>query len=55
VTDLQIRRLLEQRDRAEQQLRMIDARIATARRDYADRNGLISPPRIETLRLAVSS
>lgn len=54
MTDLQLKRLFEQRDRIEQQLKMIDARISYARRDYSARHGLLAFPSTEAMRKAVS-
>lgn len=53
MTDNQLARLFEQRDRAERQLRLIDARIAAARPDYAQRHGLLAYPSFDTMRKAV--
>lgn len=55
MTDLQLKRLFEQRDRAERQVKMIDARISTARREYAERHGLLAFPSNDAMRKAVSN
>jgi ABC-type enterochelin transport system substrate-binding protein len=55
MTDTQLARLFEQRDRAERQLKMIDARIAAARPHYAASRGLLAFPSIDTMRKAVGA
>lgn len=55
MTDLQLRKLFEQRDRAERQLRMIDQRISAARRPFAERHGLLAFPSNDSMKRAVSS
>jgi hypothetical protein len=55
MTDPQLRRLFEQRDRAERQLKMIDARIAASRAEYAARHSLLAYPSVENMRKAVST
>lgn len=54
MTDLQLKRLFEQRERAERNLKMIDARISAARRPYAARHGLLAFPSTEAMKRAVS-
>lgn len=54
MTDRQLRHLFEQRDRAEQALKTIDARINAARRPYAERHGLLMFPSAEAMRKAVT-
>lgn len=54
MTDAAIARLFERRDRLERELALVNASTAESRREYADRNGMLVLPRVETLRLAVS-
>jgi ABC-type enterochelin transport system substrate-binding protein len=54
MNDQQLARLFEQRDRAQRNLDMIDARIKAARNDYAQRNGLLMLPSVDSMRKAVS-
>lgn len=54
MTDTQIARLFEHRDRLERELALVNARIAASRREYADRNGMLVLPRVEAFRQAVS-
>lgn len=53
MTDTQIARLFEQEARLERQLVAVRARIAASRRDYAERNGLLAYPSIDSMRKAV--
>lgn len=55
MTDKQLRNLFEQRDRAERQLRLIDARISAARRPYAERHGLLAFPSNDAMKRVVSA
>ena len=54
MTDNQLARLFEQRDRAERQLQMIEARIRAARPAFAERHQLLAYPSVDSMRRAVS-
>lgn len=55
MTDKQLRNLFEQRDRAERQLKMIDARISQERRVFSERHGLLAFPSTDAMRRAVAN
>lgn len=55
MTDTQLKRLFEQRDRAARALQLIDQRIAAARPDYAKRNGLLAYPSVDAMRRGVGA
>lgn len=55
MTDRQLKHLFEQQERAERALRTINARIAAARRPYAERHNLLIFPSVEAMKRAVGA
>lgn len=55
MTDHQIARLFERRDRLERELVLVNARLSASRRDYSSRHGLLAYPSFDTMRKAVAS
>lgn len=54
MSPTQIKRLFEQRNKAENELRRIDALLGDANRQWSREHGYMMPLRIETFRQAIS-
>lgn len=54
MSPTQIKRLFEQRNKAENELRRIDALLGDANRQWSREHGYMMPLRIETFRQAIN-